>query len=243
MEKVFILAADIAFKVPVLRELFLCINARAANEAVIEDVFRGGGSVAVFPGGIHEQLRTDPNQEKLSFPPNLGFVRQAIKHGVPLVPLYNFGENQQFGRWGLPFMPRFHPFQSRFGRMVEVGPADHNPSDARVRRVFIMYCAELRRLFDEFKDTALPSVVADRGLKIEWRGHETDDLSLIDLECHVANQLDRGAKEWLAASSTVDTVSHLVDGCERGCEGEELLHAVQTDAAKQSANVQLRSRI
>ena len=62
MEKVFILAADIAFKVPVLRELFLSINARAANEAVIEDVFHSGGSVAVFPGGIHEQLRIDPNQ-------------------------------------------------------------------------------------------------------------------------------------------------------------------------------------
>lgn len=176
MENVFILAADIAFKVPGLRELFLFINGRAANESVIEDVFSTGGSVAVFPGGIHEQLRTDPGQEQLAFPPNLGFVRQAAKHGVPLVPVYSFGENQQFGRWGLPFMPSFHPIQSRFGRAVHVGAADPEPSDARVRQIFLRYCAELRRLFDEFKDAALPPAVAARGLKIIWRGHEEEDL-------------------------------------------------------------------
>lgn len=177
MEHVFVLAADIAFKVPGLRELFLFINGRAANESVIEEVFSSGGSVAVFPGGIHEQLQTDPKQEKLFFPPNLGFVRQAIKHGTPLVPAYNFGENQQFGRWSVPFMPRFHPIQSRFGQAVDVGVADPEPTDARVREVFLRYCAELQRLFNEFKSTALPPAVAARGLRIVWRGHESEDLS------------------------------------------------------------------
>lgn len=238
MEHVFILAADIAFKLPGLRELFLFINARAANESVIEDVFCGGGSVAVFPGGIHEQLQTDPKQEKLFFPPNLGFVRQAIKHSMPLVPVYNFGENQQFGRWSVPFMPRFHPLQSRFGQAVDVGAADPEPTDARVREVFLRYCAELRRLFNEFKDTALPPAVAARGLKIVWRGHETEDLSAdISGGCsgHVAD-LD-------GSSDAVGRDNEPANGCCFPQEGRESLPSAQVRCVQPARDVQLVSRM
>merc|ERR1712187_843060 len=95
----------------------------------IEMLLSDGRSVALYPGGIHEQMATDSTCERLYFPPNLGFVRTAMKHGVPLVPLYNFGENQLYnvptwsrrvsqqlkrfgvgftfgvGRWNLPMLP------------------------------------------------------------------------------------------------------------------------------------------
>mmetsp|Transcript_13393 Transcript_13393/g.22016 ORF Transcript_13393/g.22016 Transcript_13393/m.22016 type:complete len:396 (-) Transcript_13393:253-1440(-) len=236
MEHTFILAANIAFKVPILRELFLLINARAAEEAVIDDVFKSGGSVAVFPGGVHEQLRTDPNQEKVSFPPNIGFIRQAIKHGTPLLPLYNFGENQQFGRFGFSFIPRLHPFQSRFGHVVEVGTADPNPSDARVHEIFLKYCIELRRLFNEYKDTALPPAVAARGLKIEWRGHETDALSSIIQENDMTHSASFGGT--LALNSIDSSVSQ--SGTH---EATQSLHISETSHAKHGESVDLRSRM
>merc|ERR1740117_949403 len=123
-------------------------------------------------------------------------------HGVPLVPVYNFGENQVIGvpewsrkatqiiktytgaavplpvgRWGLPFVPRATHVETRMGGCVEVGAANSEPTDAHVREVFMRYCAELHHLFNEHAARALPSKVAAKGLTIVWRGHETEDMS------------------------------------------------------------------
>jgi len=193
--------ADAVFQVPVFRELVLLLLGRQASSRTIDAILGSGRSVSIFPGGIHEQLATDPEQERCFFPPNLGFVRQAIKHGVPLQPCYSFGENQLFdvppwtrkvcrfikkhtgagvplgfGRWGLPCVPKKQNLQCHAGRPVEVGPADANPTEEYVRQVFRAYCTELRRLFDEHKDEALPPEIAARGLEIVWRGHETENL-------------------------------------------------------------------
>lgn len=128
---VFTSAADPVFAVPVFRELLLALGVRSANKKTMDGLFEQGQSVSLYPGGIHEQLATDPNQEKCFFPPKLGFVKQAIKHGVALQPIYCFGENQLFdlpdwarkvtqavkkhtgigmpipiGRFGIPFLPK-----------------------------------------------------------------------------------------------------------------------------------------
>lgn len=196
------LVADACFKVPVFREWLVAINCRAAESQVLDSLLSQGDTVAVAPGGTYEQLATDPTVERLYFPPNLGFVRQAMKHGVPLVPLYNFGENQLYdvpawsrnacqwfkdmtgagvpfgiGRWGLPFLPKPGHLSLRLGAPVEVGPADPNPSDERVEEVFFAYCAELHNVFLRYKDMALPAAVAARGLQLVWRGNESLDLS------------------------------------------------------------------
>lgn len=77
-----------------------------------------------------EQVNTDDARGVVYFPPKLGFIRMAIKHGVPMLPVYAFGENQLFkteswtrrlnrwfyknigtgslvllGRWGIPHTP------------------------------------------------------------------------------------------------------------------------------------------
>lgn len=197
----FTAAADAVFQVPVFREFVLLVLGRQAGARTIDSILASGHTVSIFPGGIHEQLATDPKQERCFFPPNLGFVRQAIKFGIPLQPCYNFGENQLFdippwtrtacrmvkqytgagvplgvGRWGLPFLPKKQNLQCHAGFPVEVGPADPNPTDERVKQVFRMYCTELRRLFNEHKDAALPPEVAARGLDIVWRGHKSEEL-------------------------------------------------------------------
>jgi len=198
----FTIVASACFQAPIFREILILGNAREADKRVISGLLSRGKSVALCPGGIHEQLETDPAQERIFFPPNLGFIRQAIQHGVPLLPLYNFGENQLYdvpewskafsgwlkrrfnigfplglGRWGLPFVPRQQQISIRIGRLIEVGPAEAQPSDEQVRGVFLRYCRELQRLFDEHAAADLPPEVAARGLELIWRGHEAEDLS------------------------------------------------------------------
>jgi len=40
------------------------------------------------------RLESDHRREAAFFPPRLGFVKAAMRHGVPLLPAYIFGENQ-----------------------------------------------------------------------------------------------------------------------------------------------------
>lgn len=198
----FVGVADALFKIPFVREFLLLLNARPASAKMTEKLLSSGNTVAICPGGIHEQLATDSKQERLFFPPNLGFVRQAMKHGTPLVPLYTFGENQLYdvpawsrqlsakfkkhtgfgfplpiGRYGIPFVPKKTTLESHIGRAIEVGEANPSPTDAMVRKVFLRYCAELHRLFSEHSASALPADVAARGLKLIWRGHDSEDLT------------------------------------------------------------------
>merc|ERR1712050_665812 len=88
--------ASACFQAPIFREFILLMNARVADKPVIDSALEAGRSVMLCPGGIHEQLESDPNHERIYFPPNLGFVRQAVQHGVPLLPVYCFGENQLY---------------------------------------------------------------------------------------------------------------------------------------------------
>ena len=96
-----------------------------------------GDPIAVVPGGIAEMFLgypkpgTLPNEEYALLRNRKGFVRMAVKHGVPIVPVYCFGATKMlkrlqvgllesisnatrvaiclfFGVWGLPI-----PFRQR----------------------------------------------------------------------------------------------------------------------------------
>jgi 2-acylglycerol O-acyltransferase 2 len=94
--RVYVVCADLVFKVPLLAEYTTLCNGRAANARTISRLLDTGASVGLQPGGVYEQVHTDCTQEICYFPPKLGFIRLACKHGVPLLPLYVFGENQLF---------------------------------------------------------------------------------------------------------------------------------------------------
>ena len=61
-------------------------GAREATQETLDRALRSGRSVGLSTGGVWEQLHTSHEQEALSLLPNLGFVRLAMRHGVPLVP-------------------------------------------------------------------------------------------------------------------------------------------------------------
>jgi len=86
--------ADFLFQVPGLAEFLLMCNAKHVGQSTTEKLLEHGKNVGVNPGGMHEQVCTDHTKETVSFAGKLGFVRLAIKYGVPLLPCYVFGENQ-----------------------------------------------------------------------------------------------------------------------------------------------------
>lgn len=182
------------FNIPMLGEVFELTNARPVDSLTLMKILGGGRSIAIQPGGVEEQAASRHDQEQAFFPAKLGFIRMAIQFGTPLMPLYLFGENQLYRRvdgfewltklirkvsgmtlpictakFGLPqagLMPIATDIHIRWGKPVEVGPKDENPSDERVEEVYDKYVAELKKLFDENAKDCLPHAIAAKGLKV-----------------------------------------------------------------------------
>lgn len=182
------------FNLPFVGQHFSLTNARPVDRRSLESILSQGGSIAIQPGGIKEQAASRHDQEQAFFPKKNGFIRLAIKHGTPLMPLYIFGENQLYRRvegmewlskiidkvtgmtlpivtakFGLPqagLLPIGTDIHIRYGNMVDVGQKEDNPSDERVQGVLKRYQEELVRLFDANAKDCLPKAVAEKGLKI-----------------------------------------------------------------------------
>lgn len=190
----FAMVAPALFRIPVVSEALMLVNGRRVGKDIVENICERGGCIAIQPGGIREQMATRHDQEQAIFPPNLGFVRLAIRHGMDLLPIYIFNENQMFKRmegfdkttemvyegsgFGLPFitakgglpmaglLPLKTDVHVRWGSPLSVGLPDPEPSDERVEAVFTAYLEALVRLFNQYAYECLPSEVAARGLRI-----------------------------------------------------------------------------
>jgi len=92
--------APLLFRLPLFRELLLLVNARSVAARSLEGLCAAGLSVGVQPGGIPEQLVADHTRELAVFSRRLGFVRLAMRHGMPLLPVYIFGESQAYTTLG-----------------------------------------------------------------------------------------------------------------------------------------------
>ena len=171
----------------------MLIGIREATPRTVDAALNSGRSVALNPGGIWEQIHTSHLQESVHLQPRLGFIRLAMRHGVPLVPCYAFGENQlykSYGEWSLPLrrwiadqfrvglplvvgrfgsplpLPTKHTFV--VGKPVPTGPPNANPTDDEVEEVLGRWKAALLELFEAHKQL-LPADVAARGLTISVR--------------------------------------------------------------------------
>lgn len=193
-----LVGASVLFYVPLLRELLMVLGVREANRETMHRLLSASKSIGMQPGGVWEQLHTDHRQERSFCMRNLGFIRLAMRHGLPLVPVYAFGENQLYTTWdfalglrralaerlrvGLPLISgAFGPFPLVphpthitlvSGRPVPVGPPNPAPSDDELWEVLVKYEAELQRIFEKYKSYALPPGVAQNGFTLVWRGNE-----------------------------------------------------------------------
>ncbi|KAL1510007.1 hypothetical protein ABEB36_004666 [Hypothenemus hampei] len=87
------------YHMPFFREMALSLGGISADATAIEYVLKNpnGGQVCVLmPGGAQESYYCKPGQYKIILKKRKGFVKLALKHGTPLVPVISFGETDTF---------------------------------------------------------------------------------------------------------------------------------------------------
>jgi hypothetical protein len=93
------LAATVLFRLPLVREFALWTGCIDASRAVASKALRAGRSILVLPGGEAEQIRTVHGKEKLYLNKRKGFIKIALRNGVPIVPVYVFGASDYYHTW------------------------------------------------------------------------------------------------------------------------------------------------
>jgi 1-acyl-sn-glycerol-3-phosphate acyltransferase len=144
------LAHDTIVDLPGLGPLLTSLGAIRASHETAAKAFAAGQKVMVFPGGNHEAFRPFRDRHKVDFGGKKGFLRLALRHQVPIVPVLSIGGHETFfvlrrGRriadilgtrrllrsesfpifvglpWGVWVGPMFHlPLPAKC--LVEVGP-------------------------------------------------------------------------------------------------------------------------
>jgi 2-acylglycerol O-acyltransferase 2 len=169
---------------PFLRTILSWLNSVDASRPSVDQALKEGSRIGLAPGGIAEMFEgypkpgTHPNEEYVILNSRKGFVRMAIKHGVPLIPVYCFGSTKMFrrlelpalehlskllrisicvffGSWGLPM-----PFRQRLLYVMgsplfppNAGSNNTAELDQHVDALHARFCNELIALFDRHKES------------------------------------------------------------------------------------------
>ena len=160
--------ASVLLRVPMLRHLMAWAGMAPAGKATVSRLLARGVSVVLIPGGIAEIFESRPEREVVLLRRRHGFVRAALAAGVPLVPIYCFGNTAAFrcarlpervaalsralrvglicfwGRAGLPL-----PYRTKL--LVAVGPPLAPVPGESVEALHARYCEALTALFDRHK--------------------------------------------------------------------------------------------
>jgi 1-acyl-sn-glycerol-3-phosphate acyltransferase len=165
---------------PVVRDFISWANPVDASKDSVERALALGDRIAVIPGGIAEifegypKPNTHPDEEYAIV--RSGFLRLAIKHGIPVIPVYCFGATKMLKRLELPGLEQLSlflrvsiclffgvgglpiPFRQRLSYVMgqpilpPVRTTGSDISDAHVKEMQDRFCAEVQRLFDRHKE-------------------------------------------------------------------------------------------
>lgn len=171
------LSASSLFRIPFWRDVLLALGGVDASRPVAEACLREGLSLTVLPGGEREQLLTTRGRQKVFLRSRKGFCKLSLRFGVPLVPVYCFGETDTYftSDWALdlrmrlasawtvaiplawgpsllrPLKPIPTPLVLCCGSPVDVGPAIAEPTADQVDAVHEKYVQALVGLFNRHK--------------------------------------------------------------------------------------------
>lgn len=91
VEPVYMLTYDMLMNVPGVRTLLGRLGAVPASPANAEAGLRQGALVIVYPGGDWEACRSWRERDVIDFNDHKGFVRLALRTGVPVIPMVAHG--------------------------------------------------------------------------------------------------------------------------------------------------------
>lgn len=98
------LTHETALKLPVFHQILMRLGSVRACPDNAARVFADGGKVLVYPGGEMEALRPTYLSDRVVFGERRGYIRLALREGVPLVPIVAAGAHETLyifndGRW------------------------------------------------------------------------------------------------------------------------------------------------
>ncbi|XP_065514166.1 2-acylglycerol O-acyltransferase 3-like [Caloenas nicobarica] len=169
------------FRLPLYREYALAAGMCPVSRRCLDQVLsQRDQALVVMVGGAAEALEGTPGSHRVTLSGRTGFVRLALRHGAPLVPVYVFGEQEAFsgpppgwgsrlrrlqrrlkdllgfaplifwGRGGNPLLPFQRPITVVVGAPLEL-PRRPRPSPQEVSRFHRLHRQRLLRLFQEHK--------------------------------------------------------------------------------------------
>ena len=175
-------ASSAIFYVPLMRHLWGWLGLTSATRANISALLGSGSSVVICPGGVREAMYMDHRVETLFLRERRGFVRLALLHCAPIVPVFAFGQRDAFRWWRPPmgeamgslsrtigYVPMLFwgrlgsplPYKTRLtlavgsplARPAGLAPGDA-PSAEQVEATLGAYVDAIKALFDERKAEA-----------------------------------------------------------------------------------------
>ncbi|CAI5741781.1 unnamed protein product [Hyaloperonospora brassicae] len=171
-----ILTASILHQIPLARDLLHFYGSREVTRQAFTHTLQQKESVLLVPGGQAEMLlQQSAKNEVRVYTHHKGFIRLAIEHGVPLVPVLSFKEGEMMDniqapamqRWfvkklALPFpyfpygrallpIPRKVDIPIVVGEPLEV-PHIAKPTQDDIDKVHATYYSVLQNMFDKYKD-------------------------------------------------------------------------------------------
>lgn len=88
------LAFDSAFSIPGFSTIMRNIGMMPASHGNADRAFKEGASILVYPGGTHEAFRPWTDRNTIDFNDHMGFIRLALRQGVPIVPVTGHGGHE-----------------------------------------------------------------------------------------------------------------------------------------------------
>lgn len=87
------------FLVPFFRDFILSLGGISCSRKGLSYILskpEGGYIVVLLPGGVAESYKSKPGVYKIVLKSRKGFVKLALRHGSPIVPVISFGETDLF---------------------------------------------------------------------------------------------------------------------------------------------------
>ena len=90
------LAHEVVLGLPVARQLLIPLGALRASHESARRAFAAGRRVLVYPGGDLEAMRPYRDRDRIVFGGRRGYIRLALRSGVPVVPVVAAGAHETF---------------------------------------------------------------------------------------------------------------------------------------------------